>query len=186
VTAFGWILQNRDRGLSVHAIDDCSRYKVLGVYPRRSARYTLVFLERVLEEMPFAIQCIQTDRGLEFFAEAVQRRLMEWAIKFRPNRPRAPHLNGKVERTQRADLEEFWTIVDPRVPDIHQRLDEWQHLWNWQRPHSALGSITPMERICELYPKTPLREEAESADDPAKERLRTANYALDATLARLK
>ena len=29
----------------------------------------------LLEEMPFPIQRIQTDRGLEFFAEAVQRRL---------------------------------------------------------------------------------------------------------------
>jgi hypothetical protein len=40
---------------------------------------------------------IQTDRGLEFFAEAVQRRLMEWGIKFRPTKPRSPHLNGKVD-----------------------------------------------------------------------------------------
>ena len=34
------------------AIDDCSRYKVLGVYPRRNAKSTLSFLERVVEEMP--------------------------------------------------------------------------------------------------------------------------------------
>ena len=79
------------------AIDDCSRYRVLAVYPRRNATYTLDFLERLLEEMPFPIQRIQSDRGLEFFAEKVQRRLMEWAIKFRPIKPRSPHLNGKVE-----------------------------------------------------------------------------------------
>jgi hypothetical protein len=35
------------------AIDDCSRYRVLGVYPRRSAANTLYFLERLIEEMPF-------------------------------------------------------------------------------------------------------------------------------------
>jgi hypothetical protein len=39
---------------------------------------------------------------LEFFAEAVQRRLMEWGIKFRPTKPRSPHLNGKVEGTHEA------------------------------------------------------------------------------------
>jgi transposase InsO family protein len=77
--------------------------------------------------MPFPIQRIQTDRGLEFFAEAVQRRLMMWGIKFRPTKPRSPHLNGKVERTQRADLEEFWATVDPKSVDLRQRLDEWQH-----------------------------------------------------------
>ena len=93
------------------AIDDCSRWRVLGVYPRRSAKYTMEFLERVIEEMPFAIQRVQTDRGTEFFAENVQRWLMDHCIKFRPTPPRSPHLNGKVERSQQTDLQEFW----PRV-----------------------------------------------------------------------
>ena len=107
------------------AIDDCSRWKVMGLYPRRSGTSTLSFLDRLLEEMPFPIQRIQTDRGLEFFAEAVQRRLMAWGIKFRPIKPRSPHLNGKVERTQRADLEEFWATADPKSVDLQQQLDEW-------------------------------------------------------------
>jgi transposase InsO family protein len=51
----------------------------------------------VLEQFPFAIQRIQTDRGLEFFAEKVQLKMMELGIKFRPNKPGSPHLNGKVE-----------------------------------------------------------------------------------------
>jgi hypothetical protein len=42
---------------------------------------------------------------------------MEWAIKFRPLPPRSPHLNGKVERTQRSDLDEFWAVVDPKATD---------------------------------------------------------------------
>jgi hypothetical protein len=37
--------------------------------------------------MPFSIQRIQTDRRREFFAEAVQQRMMDWAIKFRPTPP---------------------------------------------------------------------------------------------------
>jgi hypothetical protein len=69
------------------AIDDCSRYKVLGLYDRATAANTLDFLERVIEEMPFPIQRIQTDRGREFFAEVVQQRLMDWAMKFRPIPP---------------------------------------------------------------------------------------------------
>jgi hypothetical protein len=44
--------------------------------------------------MPFPIQRIQTDRGLEFFAEDVQRWLTERAIKFRPVPPRSPHLKA--------------------------------------------------------------------------------------------
>jgi hypothetical protein len=40
---------------------------------------------------------------------------MDWGIKFRPIPPRSPHLNGKVERTHRADREELWDTVDPRI-----------------------------------------------------------------------
>ena len=57
--------------------------------------------------MPFPIQRIQTDRGREFFAIKVQEQLMEWGIKFRPIEPASPYLNGKVERSQLTDLQEF-------------------------------------------------------------------------------
>ena len=43
---------------------------------------------------------------------------MEWGIKFRPIRPRSPHLNGKVERVQRTDLEEFYSTVSIKQPDL--------------------------------------------------------------------
>lgn len=35
------------------AVDDCSRYRVLGVYTRRTAANTVRFFERIVEEMPF-------------------------------------------------------------------------------------------------------------------------------------
>lgn len=54
------------------AIDDCSRFRVLGLYKRRTAANTIDFIDRVIEEMPFPIQTVQTDRGTEFFAYKVQ------------------------------------------------------------------------------------------------------------------
>src|SRR3954468_23283666 len=38
------------------AIDDCSRWQVLGVYPNRNAASTLDFLKRVRADMPFPVQ----------------------------------------------------------------------------------------------------------------------------------
>lgn len=94
-------------GLCQHtAIDDCTRYKVLRLYSRRTAGNTLEFLDAVLEEMPFAFQRIQTDRGKVFFATSFQQRLLAWGIKLRPFKPASPHLNGKVERSQRTDPDE--------------------------------------------------------------------------------
>lgn len=60
--------------------------------------YTVDFIDCVVKEMLFPIHRIQTDRGREFFAEKVQKKLMIYGINFRPNKPRPPHLNVKVER----------------------------------------------------------------------------------------
>jgi hypothetical protein len=50
---------------------------VLQIYKNRTADNTLDFPERVLEQMLFPAQRVQTDWGMEFFAEKVQRRLTE-------------------------------------------------------------------------------------------------------------
>jgi transposase InsO family protein len=112
---------------------------VLALYFRRTAANSLLFLEKVLEQMPFGIQRIQTDRGREFFAYKFQEQLMECGIKFRPNNPRSPHLNGKVERSQKTDLEEFYATADLQDPALAEKLDEWQVYYNESRPLKGPG-----------------------------------------------
>lgn len=110
-------------GLCQHtAIDDCTRYRVLRLYNRRTAANTLDFIEHVVDEMPFPVQRIQTDRGQEFFATKVQEKFREYGIKFRPNKPGSPHLNGKVERSQKTDQTAFYTAVEPSDPRLHDFL----------------------------------------------------------------
>jgi transposase InsO family protein len=94
------------------AIDDGTRVRVLAIYSRWTAANSLSLLVRVIEETPFPAQAIQTDRGREFFAYCFQEKLLEYGIKFRPIRPVSPHLNGKVERSQRTDLDEFYPTID--------------------------------------------------------------------------
>jgi hypothetical protein len=53
----------------------------------------------MIEQFPFPIQRVQTDRGTEFFAVEVQEKLMDDCIKFRPIMPRSPHFKGKVENS---------------------------------------------------------------------------------------
>jgi hypothetical protein len=62
-------------------------------------------------------------------------------------------LNGKVERSQKTDKSEFYATVDINSEDIQDKLAEWQHYYNWMRPHSALKG-TPMERYFELCEET--------------------------------
>lgn len=53
------------------AIEDCSRYRVLRCYSRRTSGNSVDFIECVLEEMLSPMQCIQTNRGREFFVDKV-------------------------------------------------------------------------------------------------------------------
>jgi transposase InsO family protein len=168
------------------AIDDCSRFRVLGLYKRRTAANTLLFIERVLEEMPFPIQRIQTDRGTEFFAIKVQKYLLSQSIKFRPIKPGSPHLNGKVERSQKTDLSEFYPTVDLSDPDLEQRIEEWQFFYNWYRPHGSLKGQTPMDTACDLLKKTPYRGDVYETYDPSNEDVQERNYRLEMKIKKLK
>jgi transposase InsO family protein len=175
------------RGLYQYtAIDDCTRYKVLSLYKRRTAENTLLFLDEVIDRMPFPIQRIQTDRGQEFFAYEVQKRLKEYGIKFRPIKPASPHLNGKVERTQRTDLDEFYSGIDIKRKDLAEELGYWEFYYNWHRPHSSLQGKTPNEKYTELMHSTPLHEEVSKKYDPSNEPIKSQAYNRDYVVKMLK
>lgn len=168
------------------SVDDCTRYRVLRLYNRRTASNTLDFIDCVIEEMPFPVQRFQTDRGSEFFAIKVQKRLMNYGIKFRPNKPGSPHLNGKVERSQKTDKMEFYSTVDLNSERLDDLLAEWQHYYNWERPHGAHKGKTPMDKYFELIDSTPFNEEVSEEYKVSNERIQEANYKKDLEIRKLK
>jgi transposase-like protein len=50
------------------AIDDCTRLRVLRIYPQLNQKTAIQFLDYVLERLPFRVEVIQTDNGPEFGA----------------------------------------------------------------------------------------------------------------------
>jgi transposase InsO family protein len=152
-------------------VDDCTRYLVAALYPRRTAVNTLAFLEEVLEEVPFPIQRLQTDNGTEFLAYKVRDFLLEQCIKHRPIPPRTPHLNGKVERAQKTVLDEFYATTTLDSSTLHEDLGEWLTDYNYRRVHGSLG-MTPMQRFSEKAAQVPLTEEIAATFDRNTE----ANY----------
>ena len=48
------------------AIDDCTRLRVLRIYPRRDQKTAIALIDYVTERLPFKIDTIQTDNGAEF------------------------------------------------------------------------------------------------------------------------
>jgi transposase InsO family protein len=129
------------------ALDDCTRLRVLRLYPRQNQYASLHCLGEVQRGFPFAIRQLQGDNGSEFplaFARAVQAA----GIRHRYLRPRRPQQNGKVERSHRIDQEEFWgrhgfaTIDEAEGP-----LGAWEQADNHTRFSSARAGLTPFEKL---------------------------------------
>ncbi len=103
----------------------------------------------MLEKFPFRVQSIRTDRGHEFQAK------FHWYVEDNGIRhvyikPRSSQLNGKVERSDRTDQEEFYPLLDyVDDVDLNKKLAEWERCYNLTRPHRAFGGRTPYEALLE-------------------------------------
>lgn len=132
------------------AIDDCTRYRVLRLYPRKYHGTSLDFFATVRQTLPFPIRKVQVDNGTEFplaFALAVQ----EAGIRLRYIKPRRPEQNGKVERSHRIDEEEFWSrSTFDGFTSAAQALRAWEHRYNHERFSMALQGLTPAEKLAPL------------------------------------
>ncbi len=146
------------------AVDDCTRLRAMRLYPNKKAESTIDFLSYVLDVFQFPIQRIQTDWGTEFFNELFQEELMIHFIKFRPIKPRSPHLNGKVERSQLTGKAEFYINIPKkeRTLLLNERLQEWQNFYNHKRPHASLNGRTPYEKYLEVEKSIPIQPDVTS------------------------
>ena len=132
------------------AIDDCTRLRVLRIYPQLNQQTAIQFLDYVLERLPFRVEVIQTDNGPEFGA-SFHWHVLDKGAGHVSIKPRTPRLNGKVERSHRIDAEEFYRLLDGVVIDdaqvFNDKLQEWEDFYNYHRPHGGLGGQTPYERL---------------------------------------
>jgi transposase InsO family protein len=135
------------------AIDDCTRLRVLRIYPRCDQKTAIQFVDYVLERLPFPVQVIQTDNGAEF-QSAFHYHVLDKGVAHRYIKPRTPRLNGKVERSHRIDAEEFYALLDGLVIDdakiFNNKLREWEDYYNYDRPHGGLNGQTPYERLRQI------------------------------------
>ena len=76
------------------AIDDCTRIRVLRIYPHNNQKTAIQFLDYVLEKLPFQVEVVQTDNGAEFQG-ALHWHLLDRGIGHVYIKPATPRLNGK-------------------------------------------------------------------------------------------
>ena len=131
-----------------------------------------------VKRFPFKIACENTDNGSEnngYFREQLQE---EDVFHFYSNIG-TPTDNPRVERSHLTDELEFYQKggIKKTFEAQKQALAEWEHFYNYVRPHQALGYLTPMQ-FYELWKKKP--EEAYAITDRykmylSKQRVRLAN-----------
>ncbi len=138
------------------ARDVFSRWDVLDVYFRATARTAAEFLEVLIARAPYTLRAIQIDGGSEFKADfellCHQRRIRLFVLP-----PRSPKLNGSVERAQRTHKEEFYTLIDwpDSITELRRLLRRQEIVYNTIRPHQSLGYLTPLAFLqCHYKQKT--------------------------------
>jgi hypothetical protein len=98
------------------AIDDCTRLRIMKIYPKVNQKTAIQFVDYVLAQLSFAVEAIQTGNGSDF-ASMFHWHVLDKGIRHVYIKPRTPRLNGKVERSHRIDAEEFYRLLDGVVID---------------------------------------------------------------------
>ena len=137
----------KERVFQYTALDDCTRIRVLRLYPRLNHHASLDFLRELTEAFPFPIRKIQCDNGSEF-PLAFQLAVEAAGMRHRYIKPRRPQQNGKVERSHRIDSEEFWSRHEFNDRgDAEPKLRDWERRYNHERFSLALAGRTPVEKL---------------------------------------
>ena len=90
-----------------------------------------------------------TDNAMAYRRSAqVRAAVAELGAVQRFTRPYRPQTNGKVERFNRT-LAAEWAYLHPYQTNAQRTaaMDDWLHLYNHHRAHTALGGHPPISRV---------------------------------------
>jgi len=161
----GWKMHGREMGRTgamvrnqvgfdyLHvAVDDHSRVAFVQAHRDERAPTCAGFLRDAVAffaEHGVAIERVMTDNARNYTPSLVfKRALEELGIAHRRTRNYRPQTNGKAERFNRTLLEEFaYKTLFTSNSDRLEALGPWVDSYNSARPHTAIGGLTPLQRI---------------------------------------
>jgi len=150
----------------VRFIDGVKRYILTGVdterrtafaacYTNHGSRSAADFLKKAQAVLPDCPSAVQTDNGSEF-ALHFARALEESHLTHFHTYPRSPKMNAHVERFNRTLDEEFLcfnrTLLRDDVRTFNDTLADWLIWYNAERPHYALGQVSPLRFMMASLP----------------------------------
>ena len=130
-------------------LDGCSRFLVHSEIRESMKEADIeIVLERAREKYPEARPRIISDNGSAFIAKDFKTFLRLAGMSHVRTSPSYPQSNGKIERFHRTAKTEVLRRFSPSTPqEARKRLDDFIHHYNHTRLHSAIGYVTPADRL---------------------------------------
>ena len=133
------------------AIDDHARIAFTELHPdegQESANRFLTNTHAYFCSLGVRPKALLTDNGSAFRAKSFKATCVALGLKHRFTRPYRPQTNGKAERFIQSALREWaYGFVYKNSVERQRMLKEWNHHYNWHRPHQGIAGKAPMSRL---------------------------------------
>ena len=107
-----------------------------------------IVVQRAREKFPHACPRIISDNGAQFIARDFKELIRVLGMTHVRTSPGYPQSNGKLERWHATVKSECLRPGTPlSVDDARRLVDQWIEHYNQVRLHSALGYITPADKL---------------------------------------
>lgn len=125
--------------------DSFTRIRALELAEDSTAVNSALAHQKSKEKLPFVTACQNTDNGTENMKEFRDLLKKDTVFHFYSNAG-TPTDNPRVERSHLTDEIEFYKRGGFKKTFAEQKeaTAEWEHFYNFVRPHQALGYLTPM------------------------------------------
>jgi len=137
------------------AVDTERRTAFAACYTNHGSASAADFLRKAYAVLPECPRALQTDNGSEFalhFAAACAEKNLTHFHTY----PRSPKMNAHVERFNRTLDEEFLSgnraLLRDNVSAFNETLIDWLLWYNGERPHYALGQVSPFRFMLSQLP----------------------------------
>ena len=132
-------------------VDDASRVACGGLFPnerQESAVQSLRASVAYYKRLGVTVRRVMTDNGPCYTSKAFAAACKELGARHVRTRPYTPRTNGKAERFIQTAMRE-WAYARTYETSEQRAADfpAWMHMYNWHRPHAALGSRPPISRL---------------------------------------
>ena len=156
------ITGNRQQGRSygvgydkVHvAVDDATRLAYVEVLADEQKPTVIGFLSRAIAWFNSqGIECrrVMSDNGPAYVSKAFAKACRTLGIRHIRTRPYTPRTNGKAERFIQTLCKEWaYAMAYPNSEERNRWLPRYLAIYNRLRKHSALGWLSPQQRLTEL------------------------------------